>query len=145
MSLTNKEIRAHLRKGELATELLEKLGYEWRPNVNLGPSVWQEPEKNSLLCKLEELIAAEVEKQKPSPVPERRLSTGDRFVVNHLPPANTALPRNCPEWRSKIFRAGEVDMDSRHGPVVRFGLGIATRGYWLPLSLVTRIPDDADF
>lgn len=143
--MTNKEIRAHLRKGELAVELLEKLGYIWKPNVNLGPSVWQEPEKKSLLCKLEELIASEVEKQKPSPVPERPLQVGDRFMANAIPRGNTALPKNCPEWRSKIFRAGEVDFNTDRGPVVRFGLGTATRGYWLPLSLVTRIPHDADF
>lgn len=139
--MTNQEIRAHLRKGELAVELLEKLGYRWEPNVNRGPSVWQEPEKTSLLCKLEELIAAEVEKQKPSPVPEKALSVGDRFVIDRLPPSNTALPRNCPEWRSKVFRAGDVDYVTKNGPVVRFGLGIATRGYWLPLSNITRIPN----
>lgn len=146
MSLTNKEIRAHLRKGELAVELLERLGYEWKPNVNRGPSVWQEPEKNSLLCKLEELIKAEAEKQIPSPKPEPTLKAGDRFVIDMLPPGHK-LRHELQGQHTRVFTARAVEQGNGpyKGLVVRFGTSLLNTGYWLPLTHITRIPTHADF
>lgn len=145
--MTNQEIRAHLRKGELATELLEKLGYIWKPNVNLGPSVWQEPEKNSLLCKLEELIAAEVEKQKPSPVPDPILAAGERFVIDTLPPGHKLRYMLPAGLQTRVFKARAVGPGNGpyRGLVVRFGTGLDNTGYWLPLTHVTRVPSNVDF
>lgn len=146
MSLTNKEIRAHLRKGELAVELLERLGYEWKPNVNLGPSVWQEPEKNSLLCKLEELIKAEAEKQIPSPTTEPELKGGERFVIDRLPPGHKLrhilAGQHDRVWTARIVEDGNGPY---RGRVVRFGTSYLNTGYWLPLTHITRIPTHADF
>lgn len=104
--ISNSDIRAHLRKGELAVELLEKLGYTFGPNVPKGPEVWQKPLGEQILDPmikaLEKLIADRVAEQIPSP---KQLATGDRFAINSLPAGHRLR-----------FDFSELEELRRHGP-----------------------------
>lgn len=144
--MTNSDIRAHLRKGELAVELLEKLGYTFAPNVPKGPSVWQDPVEDQVLAPViaafQKMVAEEVAKQKPSP---KQVETGDRFVINYLP-ANHRLRLECHDWKNRVFTARVVEYGHTAGEVVaRFGINHMNRGYWIRLSHLTKVDDNADF
>lgn len=144
--ISNSDIRAHLRKGELAVELLEKLGYTFAPNVPRGPSAWQKPIGEQILDPmvkaLEKLIADRVAEQIPSP---KQLATGDRFVINSLP-AGHRLRFDFPNWRSYVFTARVVEFGVQAGEIVaRFGIDSHNRGYWLRLHHLTKVHDNADF
>lgn len=138
--MTNQEVRSHLRKGEQAVNVLKKLGWTYR----FGN--WDAPEVTPEHAMLEPIIKALAELAVLREKPQDALKSGDRFVILHLPPTHLAISKNCPEWRNRVFRVGEVDMDSDRGPVVRFGLSApATRGYWLPLTAIQKVPSNADF
>ncbi|ADV35681.1 conserved hypothetical protein [Pseudomonas phage phiIBB-PF7A] len=144
--ISNSDIRAHLRKGELAVELLENLGYTFAPNVPKGPSVWQKPIAEQILDPmvkaLEKLIADRVAEQIPSP---KQLETGDRFVITSLP-AGHRLRLECADWKHRVFTARVVEYGVQAGEVVvRFGINHMNRGYWLRLHHTTKVHDNADF
>lgn len=146
--MTNSDIRAHLRKGELAVELLEKMGYTYGPNVFKGPGVWQKPVEDQILAPViaafQKMVAEEVSKRAPEPVSEQ-VKTGDRFVINYLPPGHR-LHQFDSEWKSRVFTARAVER--RFGCttiVARFGLNCVNHGYWIPVEHITKVPSNADF
>lgn len=144
--MTNSDIRAHLRKGELAVELLEKLGYTFEPNVPKGPAVWQKPLADKVLDPiveaLQKMIADRVAEQIPSP---KQLETGDRFVITSLP-AGHRLRFDFPDWKNRVFTARRVEYGVQAGALVaRFGIDAHNRGYWLRLHHLTKVTDNSDF
>lgn len=146
--MTNSDIRAHLRKGELAVELLEKMGYTYGPNVFKGPGVWQEPVEDQILAPViaafQKMVAEEVAKRAPEPVSEQ-VKTGDRFVINYLPPSHR-LHQFASEWKSQVFTARLVEPNiTAKGLIARFGLNCVNRGFWIPVEHITKVPSNADF
>lgn len=152
--MTNKEIREHLRKGETASELLDKLGYTYGPNVPSGPPVWKAPSAG-LLESLQEFIEKEIAARTPVVAPPEPVKAGDRFTIQHLP-IHHKLRYDMGEcWHHSVFTVREVGVDDRPNralsgtppKIVRFGKPGDPRnaGYWIPVSAITRIQFDDSF
>lgn len=138
----NSTVRAHLRKGELAVEHLEKLGWTFMSNVPSGPLVWKAPEEDALVKAVVDLIESRMVKPAdPFEEPEAPLKPGDSFVITSLPMGSHSQLRNkLNETLGTVFKAREVEMHARYGLIVRFGFDTMNRGYWVPVSRTVKVP-----
>lgn len=143
MSITNSDVRAHLRKGELAVRILEDLGYTYGDGRWVEPVDVFQPIKDAMLKMAAEMSA---EKQAAQPtVDATELKAGDRFKILSLPAGHVLLAK--PEMSRRHFKARVVENGNGAytGRVVRFGLTQRNTGFWLPLTCVAKVDSNADF
>lgn len=137
----NTAVRAHLRKGELAVEHLEKLGWTFGKNVSNGPFVWKAPKEDALVKAVVDLIESRLVKPAdPFEEPVSDIQTGDHFVINSLPKGqHNALRCELARNPLRIFTAREVDNHYLYGMIARFGFSAGNRGFWIPVANLTKV------
>lgn len=143
MSITNSDVRAHLRKGELAVHILEDLGYTYGTGRWVAPVDVLQPIKDAMLKMAAEIAAKEIASQSTADATE--LKAGEQFRIKSLPPSHVLLAK--PEMARRTFKARVVEdgTGSYRGRIVRFGPELDNKGFWLPLTHVTKVNPDADF
>lgn len=137
MTLTNADVRSHLRKGEQAVKTLESLGWvfdkgHWKESLpQTALSVLQATVKEMFLAESSRAYDAGVRKGATLPRPAKAVEAGDAFMVTHRP--SLALMNVCPDWAFTTFTALDVG-EGLQGHVVRFEY----KGfrYWQPLETV---------
>ena len=145
MSITNSDVRAHLRKGELAVRILEDLGYTYGDGRWVAPVDVFQPIKDAMLKLAAEMAAEALEAAEESPVDATELKAGERFKILSLPAGHVLLGK--PEMRNRHFKARVVENGNGAytGRVVRFGPTHHNTGFWLPLTCVAKVDSNADF
>lgn len=143
MSITNSDVRAHLRKGELAVRILEDLGYTYGDGRWAEPVDVFQPIKDAMLKLAAEMVAENHAAQPAGDASE--LKAGERFKILSLPAGHVLLGK--PEIRSRRFKARVVEdgNGAYTGRVVRFGPTHHNTGFWLPLTCVAKVDSNADF
>lgn len=137
----NSTVRAHLRKGELAVEQLERLGWTFDINVLNGPQVWKAPPEDQLVKAVVDLIESRLVKHAdPFEEPVSAITDGDHFIIHTVSPMSTALRRELALNPVRVFKAREVEYSYQHGcAIVRFGFGEDNAGFWIPVANLTKV------
>lgn len=143
MSITNSDVRAHLRKGELAVRILEDLGYTYSDGRWVEPVDVFQPIKDAMLKLAAEMTANQQAAHPPCDATE--LKAGERFKILSLPAGHALLAK--PEMSRRHFTARVVENGNGAytGRVVRFGPTHHNTGFWLPLTCVAKVGSNADF
>lgn len=137
----NTAVRAHLRKGELAVEHLEKLGWTFGKNVSNGPFVWKAPEEDALVKAVVDLIESRLVKPAdPFEEPVSDITTGDHFVIHTVAPTSHALRCELARNPVRVFKARLVEFSyQRQCVIARFGFGPDNAGFWIPVANLTKV------
>lgn len=137
----NSTVRAHLRKGELAVEHLEKLGWTFEQNVSTGPFVWKAPKEDALVKAVVDLIESRMVKPvDPFEEPVSDITTGDHFVIHTVPLTSTALRCELARNPVRVFKARLVEFShQRQCIIARFGFGADNAGFWMPVANLTKV------
>lgn len=149
--MDNKKVRSYLRKGELASAMLESLGYRYEEKSYAVPK-WVAPAKSELELFKEQLTALMTP-------PEKRTSpvrNGATFTVTSLPAGHFlqaymyrryVFAVNSSEWIAEGSEKSKK-LNGFSGWVVHFemraGFDSTPRTLWLPLSCI-KVTTDADF
>lgn len=143
MSITNSDVRAHLRKGELAVRILEDLGYTYGDGRWVEPVDVFQPIKDAMLKMAAEMVANQQAAHPPCDATE--LKANERFKILSLPAGHALLAK--PEMSRRHFTARVVEdgIGRYTGRVVCFGPGHSNTGFWLPLTCVAKVDSNADF
>jgi len=135
----NSTVRAHLRKGELAVEQLERLGWTFDINVLNGPQVWKAPPEDQLVKAVVDLIESRLVKPKEK-APGVPVVTGDYFTIHTVDPLHVTLRKRLAEHPVRVFKARVVEFsDEVNCVVARFGFDRNNRGFWIPVANVSKV------